>query len=303
MSHNQTIDIQHLSKNYGSKQALHDINLTIGPGVFGLLGQNGAGKTTLMKVLSTLLPPTDGSVNILGHDIKDKKAIRQCIGYLPQDFSMYPNMSVLEAMNYLALLSNLTPKEAKGTIDNLLVQVNLSHNRKTKVKALSGGMRRRLGIAAALIHDPSVIIVDEPTAGLDPEERIRFRNLFSEIAKDRIVLLSTHIVGDIEATCHQLAILDEGKILFKGKVEELIEAANGSLYSGVVSMMELDDIKKNYSITSMIPDGDRATLRFISHEAPSAFPNASLVTPNLEDAYLSILQQKRQHQGGVSLCD
>lgn len=203
------IEIKELNKFYGKKkQALSNVNLTIGQGMFGLLGRNGAGKTTLMKTLATLLQKQSGSISVCGIPIENAKAIRKIIGYLPQDFSIYPTMNVIEVMDYLGILSGIGSRERKKRIELLLKKVNLIEQKNKKVKALSGGMKRRLGIAQALLNDPKVLIVDEPTAGLDPEERIRFRNLLCDVAEERIVILSTHIVGDIEATCENLAILN-----------------------------------------------------------------------------------------------
>jgi len=197
-----SIEIKKLNKFYGrKKQALSNVSLTIGQGMFGLLGRNGAGKTTLMKTIATLLPKQSGSITVCGIPIENAKAIRQIIGYLPQDFSMYGNMGAYEALDYLAVLSGMGKQERAKKVPLMLEKVNLGDQHKTKVRAMSGGMKRRLGIAQAIIHDPKIIVVDEPTAGLDPEERVRFRNLLCEIAKDRIVIMSTHIVGDIEATC------------------------------------------------------------------------------------------------------
>lgn len=190
-----SIKIEGLNQYYGRKQALKDVNLYIKTGMFGLLGRNGAGKTTLMKVLATLLKKSEGNVSICGIPVEDAREIRRIVGYLPQEFSMYPNMTVYEAMDYLGVLSGMDQKSRKQKIPKLLYKVNLQEDQKKKVKALSGGMKRRLGIAQAILHDPKILIVDEPTAGLDPEERVRFRNLLCEIAKDRIVILSTHIVG------------------------------------------------------------------------------------------------------------
>ena len=195
------IEIKELNKFYGKKKrALSDINLTIEQGMFGLLGRNGAGKTTLMKTLATLLQKQSGRISVCGIPIENAKEIRKIVGYLPQEFSMYPTMSVIEAMDYLGVLSGIGTKERRERIELLLKKVNLTEHKNKKVKALSGGMKRRLGIAQALLNDPKVLIVDEPTAGLDPEERIRFRNLLCDVAEERIVILSTHIVGDIEAT-------------------------------------------------------------------------------------------------------
>ena len=185
---NTEIVLKDLDKYYGKKQALRRVNLTISQGMFGLLGPNGAGKTTLMKILATLLPKTGGKVTICGTDISQEREIRRMVGYLPQDFSMYGNMTVYEVMDYLGVLSGMKKAERRERIPILLEKVNLTENHGTKVKAMSGGMRRRLGIAQAILHNPRVLIVDEPTAGLDPEERVRFRNLLCEIAEERIVI-------------------------------------------------------------------------------------------------------------------
>ena len=192
------IVIDNLSKRYGKKEAIKNLSLKIPSGMYGLLGRNGAGKTSLTQILAALSVPTNGDIWLNGVSIKETAKIREMVGYLPQDFSMYRSMTVLGAMDYLGLLSDIPKEIRKERIDELLEKVNLKDNAKTKIKALSGGMKRRLGIAQALLHNPQILIVDEPTAGLDPEERIRFRNLLSDFADDRIVLLSTHIASDIE---------------------------------------------------------------------------------------------------------
>lgn len=216
------IVINNLSKKFGRKQALSNVSLHIEKGMFGLLGRNGAGKTTLMRIISTLLTKSDGEVTICGVPISKAQEIRKLIGYLPQEFSIYPNMRVYEAIDYLGVLSGLSKTVRKERINNLLQEVNLSDCTKLKVKALSGGMKRRLGIAQALLHDPQVLIVDEPTAGLDPEERIRFRNLLCDVAGNRIVLLSTHIVEDIEKTCEKIAILNNGELFYNGMLKDFV---------------------------------------------------------------------------------
>lgn len=216
------IIIENLSKNYGEKQALDGVSLHIETGMFGLLGRNGAGKTTLMRILATVSSKSNGTVSICGFDITDDKEIRKLVGYLPQEFSMYPNMNVYEAMDYLGVLSELPTKTRQERIPLLLKKVNLDDCHKVRVKALSGGMKRRLGIAQAILHDPKILIVDEPTAGLDPEERIRFRDMLCEIAENRIVILSTHIIEDIEKTCKKIAILDKGEIIFNGFLSAFI---------------------------------------------------------------------------------
>lgn len=286
-----SIVISELNKFYGKKQALKDVNLTINQGMFGLLGRNGAGKTTLMKVLSTLIKSNNGNITLCDVPISNEREIRSMIGYLPQDFSMYSNMTVYEAMDYLGVLSGLSKAERKERIPKLLSKVNLQRNPKMKVKAMSGGMRRRLGIAQAILHDPKVLIVDEPTAGLDPEERIRFRNLLSELAEDRIVILSTHIVGDIEATCENIAILDEGEILFQGTVAKLLDEANGYIYTAEISKLELPLVKEKYAVTSMLTLRENVNIRFISDEHP--FASAVSSEPNVEDAYMYLMHKKR----------
>lgn len=229
-------------------------------------------------------------------DVKNSAEIRNMTGYLPQDFSMYGNMGAYEAMDYLGTLSGLSKRERKERIPKLLEKVNLSRNYRTKVKAMSGGMRRRLGIAQAILNNPKVLIVDEPTAGLDPEERVRFRNLLCEIAEERIVILSTHIVGDVEATCENIAVLDEGSLKFAGTVEELLNMAEGRIYTAEVSRMELEKIKKDYIVTGMLTKGSMVDVRFVSEEKP--FEGAKNCEPNVEDAYLYLMNEK----GGETVC-
>ena len=199
---------------------------------------------------------------------------------------MYPTMTVIEAMDYLGILSGIGTKERKERIDLLLKKVNLTEHKNKKVKALSGGMKRRLGIAQALLNDPKVLIVDEPTAGLDPEERIRFRNLLCDVSEERIVILSTHIVGDIEATCENLAILNEGSILYCGTVSDLLDTANGKVFSKMVDKRDLPKLKKEYNIIGMHSQGNKTYIRFLA-EVP--YPDAESCEPNIEDAYMLYL--------------
>lgn len=282
------IEIEHLDKCYGSKKALSDVNLTIEEGMFGLLGRNGAGKTTLMKVLATLLEKQKGSIKICGIPVEKASEIRKITGYLPQDFSMYPDMTVYEAMDYLGVLSGLSKEERKQRIPKLLEKVNLQDDYKKKVKALSGGMKRRLGIAQAILHNPKVLIVDEPTAGLDPEERVRFRNLLCEIAEERIVILSTHIVGDIEATCEDIAVLESGKVLFRGTVSELLKIVDGKVYKAEISRKEVEAVKKQYIVTSVLTLGNNVMVRLIAEDIP--FAGAEHCEPGVEDAYMYLMQ-------------
>ncbi len=290
-----TIEIRNLNQYYGRKQALRDINLTIETGMFGLLGRNGAGKTTLMKVIATLLPRSEGEVSVCGRSTLRPQEVRKIVGYLPQDFSMYPNMTVYEAMDYLGVLSGLSRAKRRQRIPRLLQRVNLQDDKRKKVKALSGGMKRRLGIAQAILHNPKVLIVDEPTAGLDPEERVRFRNLLCEIAEERIVILSTHIVGDIEATCEDIAVLDEGSVIYQGTVTDLIAMTEGKVYTAEISKRELEALKKDYIVTSMLTLGNNVMARFLAEERP--FASAKLCEAGVEDAYMYLMHAERGELG------
>lgn len=284
------IEMNHVNKFYGKKQALKDINLCIPQGMFGLLGRNGAGKTTLMKTLATLHAKQSGEIRICGVPIERAKEIRGMIGYLPQDFSMYPSMTVYECLDYLGVLSGMSKKERQISIEELTKKVNLTEQRNQKVKRLSGGMKRRLGIAQALLHNPKVLIVDEPTAGLDPEERIRFRNLLCEVAEERIVILSTHIVGDIEATCERIAIMNDGEILWNGTVERLLENAKGKVFTADISGEQLQEVKKSYLVTGMLKQGKVTSVRLIAENRPEGF-SVIQAEPNCEDAYMYCLYQ------------
>lgn len=284
----ERIEIRNVDKFYGKKQALDKVSLSIGKGMFGLLGRNGAGKTTLMKTIAGLHPKSGGEITVCGTPIKKVKEIRSMTGYLPQDFSMYPTMTCMECLDYLGTLSGMKKALRRERAEMLLERVNLSKNRNSKVKELSGGMKRRLGIAQALLHDPKVLIVDEPTAGLDPEERIRFRNLLGEVAEDRIVILSTHIVGDIEAACEKAAVMNDGKILWNGAVSELLRQAEGKVWSATIETRFLSQIKTLYPVTGMVMKGSETTFRFVSDSEPDV-TNASPVRPGLEDAYIYCL--------------
>ncbi len=288
------IDINHLNQYYGKKQVLYDINLSISTGMFGLLGRNGAGKTTLMKTLVTLLPTNEGEIRMNGIDIHDQKKIRSIIGFLPQEFSMYGNMTAYQALDYLAVLSELDKRTRRTRINALLDQVNLTIHKNVKVKAMSGGMKRRLGIAQALLNDPKILVVDEPTAGLDPEERLRFRNLLAEVSENKIVLLSTHIAGDIEATAENVAILEQGRIIFSDSIEQLLLNAQGKIFSVQVPRTELSAAKKQVQIISLQQEGSTSHLRFIGNPQAQIMQHPLVIEerPTLEDAYLYLLSMK-----------
>ena len=291
------IVIEHVNKFYGKKAALTGVSLTIENGLFGLLGRNGAGKTTLMKLLATLHAPDGGSITVCGVPIGETGKIRQMIGFLPQDFNMYPNMSVYEAMDYLGMLSGMEKQARRERIPKLLERVNLLEEQKKRVKSLSGGMKRRLGIAQALLHNPKVLIVDEPTAGLDPEERVRFRNLLCEVASERIVILSTHIVGDIEATCEKIAILNEGRLLWNGTLTEILKEAEGKVFVAEVTQDELEEIKQKYVVTSVLRQAEKSIVRFVTEDS-SRTEAAKTVPANCEDAYMYCLLKSGVCEGG-----
>lgn len=222
-----SIEIHSLQKKYGSHLVLDGITTTIGRGMYGLLGRNGAGKTTFMKVLVTLLKPSGGNITMNGVAVRETGKIRNMIGYLPQNFSFYPHMTVYESMKYMAALSGVPVSQQASDIPLLLQKVNLWDKRKERVRSLSGGMVRRLGLAQALLNNPPILVVDEPTNGLDPEERVRVYHLLEEYAEDKIIILSTHIASDIEATCKRVGVLDSGKLIFDGSVNKLAELAEG----------------------------------------------------------------------------
>ena len=283
------LTMEHLSKQFKNKVAVRQIDAVLSEGIYGFLGANGAGKTTLLQMICGIIEPTSGEVKVNGeNNIQMGERFRDMLGYLPQEFSMYPSMSVGEAMDYLAILSGLGKRDRKDAIQALLEKVNLTEHRHKKVRALSGGMKRRLGIAQALLNNPRVLIVDEPTAGLDPEERVRFRNLLSELAEERIVILSTHIVGDIEATCEDIAILDEGRLLYNGSVEGLLATAQGKVFTVGADRRELSQFKKELLITGMHMQGQKAYVRFVSEQAVY---DAKTCEPNIEDAYMLYLNQ------------
>ena len=282
-------------ERYGKKEAIKNLSLKIPSGMYGLLGRNGAGKTSLTQILAALSVPTNGDIWLNGVSIKETAKIREMVGYLPQDFSMYRSMTVLGAMDYLGLLSNIPDRIRKERIDHLLEKVNLEDNVKTKVKALSGGMKRRLGIAQALLHNPQILIVDEPTAGLDPEERIRFRNLLSDFADDRIVLLSTHIASDIESTCNGVAVLNNGRLIFHGNTEKLIQQADGKVYI-IKTPKKIDNrIKEKYICLNMSNSRAGVQYRVLSDTLPEE--KAELQSPTLEDGYMYLLHQI---EGGIN---
>ena len=290
------IVIKGLSKSYdGKKDALNSLDLVIPNGMFGILGRNGSGKSTLMNIIATILQPSKGTVTINGIEIKNSQMIRQMIGYLPQDFDFYPNMKVSEVLYYLGFLSKINQKDFDNYVDLILRKVNLIDYKNKKVKSLSGGMKKRLGIAQAILHDPKVIIVDEPTAGLDPEERVRLRNLLSDLAENKIVIISTHIVSDIESTCNRIAILDKGSLVYKGDIPLLIQQSDDHIYEINLSPSELESFRENdLFITKTQEIENKLKVRFISE---TKVANAKKVKADFEDAYMYFLKKQ---QGGLN---
>ncbi|MGC7640404.1 ABC transporter ATP-binding protein [Staphylococcus epidermidis] len=290
------IVIKGLSKSYdGKKDALNSLDLVISNGMFGILGRNGSGKSTLMNIIATILQPSKGTVTINGIEIKNSQKIRQMIGYLPQDFDFYPNMKVSEVLYYLGFLSKINQTDFDKYVDLILRKVNLIDYKNKKVKSLSGGMKKRLGIAQAILHDPKVIIVDEPTAGLDPEERVRLRNLLSDLAENKIVIISTHIVSDIESTCNRIAILDKGSLVYKGDIPSLIQQSDDHIYEINLSPSELESFRENdLFITKTQEIENKLKVRFISE---TKVANAKKVKADFEDAYMYFLKKQ---QGGLN---
>lgn len=288
------IDIQNLYKVYSRGRskfnALADINLKIGTGMFGLLGPNGAGKTTMMRILATLLKPTSGKVSIYGYDLfKNRKNIRRLLGYLPQEFGVYPHLYAQEFLDYIARLNGLKDRKArKEEVNRIMELTKLEDLKNRKVKTFSGGMVRRLGIAQALIGSPRLLIVDEPTTGLDPEERIRFRNLLSEISSQVAIILSTHIVNDISSTCNNLAIIHLGKIAYWDNPEKLLNNARGKTWILKIGHDELAHLKENVGVISMVMQPDHVEVRAVADEV-NGF-SAENVEPNLEDAYIYFME-------------
>ncbi len=280
------LEISEVSKIYNkSVTALDNFSLTIKPGILGLLGPNGAGKSTLMRMIATISKPTTGKILWNGIDIaKRPDELRKVLGYLPQDFGVYPNLNAVEFLEYMAALKGVPRKAAKIRITELLESLNLIHARKRPLKDYSGGMKQRIGIAQALLNDPKLLIVDEPTVGLDPEERVRFRNLIADIASDRIVILSTHIVSDVEASASKIAILNQGRLVTHKEPEELLNEIDGKVWNTLIHSSELVKARNTYLISRTMRQKDGVMLRVISSDSPSNL--ATQITPNLEEAYL-----------------
>lgn len=279
------LKMDRLTKHYGKKIAVDRFTVTLNNGVYGLLGANGAGKTTLLRMLADLLQPTAGDIILDGISIYDlDEEYRDLLGYLPQNFGFYPDFTAEDFMLYMAAIKGIEKNAARIKTNELLQLVSLSADAKNKVKNFSGGMLRRLGIAQALINDPMILILDEPTADLDPKERIRFRNLISEISSDRIVILSTHIVSDVESIANEILLMKEGELLKKGRIEEIASLAEGKVWTACVNQKEVNRLKNNGILVNIKLVGEMAELRMVADECP--FDSAESTIPTLEDAYL-----------------
>lgn len=279
------LTLENISKLYGDTIALEHINLTLEHGIYGLLGPNGAGKTTLMRVMADLLVPSTGRVLLDGQDISVMgAAFRKKLGYLPQDFGVYPNFTAEQFLLYIARLKGLSKFEAKQQTDKLLRLVGLEDKSRKKLKGFSGGQRQRVGIAQALLGDPEILILDEPTAGLDPEERIRFRGIISNLSQQKTVLLSTHIVSDLEAVANEVILLQKGNVLAMKKPHELLKQLNGHVWIISVPTSEETVLTNEYACSNVMHTDGRSVIRVLSERKPH--PGATLIAPNMEDMYL-----------------
>lgn len=293
------LQISNLTKKYNNTVAVDGLSFTLSTGVYGLLGANGAGKTTLMRMLCTLLTPTEGQITLDGQDIfRMDGEYRKLLGYLPQDFGYYPDFTVYDYMMYIASIKGLRPAAAKKRINRLLEQVGLSNVANRKMKRLSGGMKRRAGIAQAMLNRPEILILDEPTAGLDPNERIRFRNLISGLSSNRLVLLSTHIVSDIEYIANRILLMKDGKLQITGTSEELISSMPERVWSITVPRESVSTYMQNYPVANIKSMGKDAELRILSPRKPAE--NAILEMATLEDVFLYYFGE-RMNENDVSL--
>jgi ABC-2 type transport system ATP-binding protein len=293
------LTIAGVGKRYkGDFWGLRDLSLELGPGVLGLLGPNGAGKSTLMRILATITRPTAGRVLWNGADIvRSPDGLRAVLGYLPQDFGVYPHLNAVEFLEYMAAVKGLDRRAAARRIEELLALVNLTEARKRPLGGFSGGMKQRIGIAQALLNDPELLIVDEPTVGLDPEERVRFRNLLSDLGGERLVILSTHIVSDVEAVATRIAILDRGRLLAWAEPEALLRQVEGRVWEWVIPSAELPAARERWPISATARRADGVHARVVSALPPA--PGAVAALPSLEDAYLAVLAGDRSRAGAA----
>lgn len=285
------LQMVNVTRNFGEFCAVDDLNLTITNGVYGLLGVNGAGKTTFMRMICTLLPPTSGQILCDGKDIFQMDGeYRNLLGYLPQEFGFYPDFTVKDYLMYIASLKGIRPMVAGKRVKELLEQVGLTKAANKKMKKLSGGMKRRAGIAQAMLNNPKILILDEPTAGLDPSERVRFRNLISELSEERIVILSTHIVSDIEYIANEIWLMKEGQIVQQGNLDDMLVSMQENVYACEVSQADATKMMKQFKVSNMKSERGMVELRIIADRPP--IPEACVVEPTLEDVFLYYFGEK-----------
>lgn len=280
-----SLSIKNVSKKYNGKTVLQDVDLSFSNGVYGILGANGSGKTTLMKIITTIQRPTKGKVYFNGEDIYSQgDRYRDILGYLPQNVGVYGDFTAEKFLLYMAALKGITGGKAKKRVTELLEMVGLEEQRKSKIGTFSGGMRQRVGIAQAMLNDPKVLVVDEPTAGLDPKERIRFRNLISSIASQRTVLLSTHIVSDIEYIAKEIIVIQKGSVIHQGAPKYLLETIKYKVWEVPIEREDFVEFQEKYKVVNMVDRGDYLELRILSDHKPNE--SSKTISPTLEDLYL-----------------
>lgn len=293
------LKLQHLSKQYGEKLAVNDVNVNLSPGVYGLLGANGAGKTTLMRMICGVLNPTSGSIRLNGKTMQELgEKYYTHLGYMPQDFGFYPDFTAREFMLYMAAVKGIDKKTAKARTEKLLDMVNLHNTADKKIKSYSGGMKQRLGIAQAELNDPAILILDEPTAGLDPKERVRFRNIISDFAKEKIVILSTHIVSDVSYIADTILMMKQGCLILQEPMETVTDGIQGKVWEVLVDERKAAEYSRHFSIVSLHHENDKVRLRIVHETAPMA--DAYTVEPGLEDLFLYYFGEEVQDERSVN---
>ena len=291
------LQLQHLCKQYGAKRGVDNINVNLVPGVYGLLGANGAGKTTLMRMICGVLKPTSGSIRLNGKTMQELgEQYYAHLGYMPQDFGFYPDFTAREFMLYMAAVKGLTPKEARRKTDKLLDMVNLHDVADKKIKSYSGGMKQRLGIAQAELNDPSILILDEPTAGLDPKERVRFRNIISDFAKEKIVILSTHIVSDVSYIADTILMMKQGRFLLQEPMSTVTDGIRGKVWEVLVNDRDAAEYSRHFSVVNLHHENNKVRLRIVDETAPAV--DAYTVEPSLEDLFLYHFGEEVQNERG-----